>query len=366
VSALRQEYVAPMNRFASDQRSTAVAWWLFAVAALVFAMVVVGGATRLTNSGLSITEWKPIVGVVPPLNHAQWTAEFAKYQQIPQYQQINHGMSLRDFQSIYWWEWTHRLLGRLIGVVFAVPLVFFLATRRLPRRLVWRCAVLLALGGLQGLIGWWMVSSGLSVRVDVAPERLTIHLGAALILFIFALWTGLEAWAGPERVRPPAGWVRASTGLLGLAFVQCLLGGLVAGNDAGLVYNDWPMMNGHVLPPVDWKIGPLRAFLHDQALVQFDHRLGAYALLLFTSLFAVQAVRARMPEGVRMGALALALLVWVQAGLGVAALMNAVPIWLGGLHQAVAVVVVGAATYGLWRMRRFEGHLFGAIGSRVW
>jgi cytochrome c oxidase assembly protein subunit 15 len=354
----------PMSRFASEQQSKAVAWWLFAVAALVFAMVIVGGATRLSHAGLSITEWKPVTGVIPPLTHDQWTAEFAKYQRIPEYQQINKGMSLSAFQSIYWWEWSHRLLGRLIGLVFAVPLVFFLATRRLPRRLVWRCVVLLGLGGLQGAIGWWMVSSGLEKNVDVAPERLMIHLGAALVLFIFALWTGFEAWAGPERVRPPSGWVRGSALLLGLAYLQCLLGGLVAGNDAGLVYNDWPLMNGHLLPPVDWKLG-LRAFLHDQGLVQFDHRLGAYALLIASTLFVVQAARARMPEGVRVGALALALLVWSQAGLGVAALMNQVPFWLGALHQAVAVGVVGAATYGLWRMRRFEGHLFGAIGGRL-
>jgi cytochrome c oxidase assembly protein subunit 15 len=274
-------------------------------------------------------------------------------------------MSLAQFQAIYWWEWSHRLLGRLVGVVFAVPFVFFLATRRLPRRLVGRCLVLFALGGLQGLIGWWMVTSGLAVRTDVAPERLTIHLATALVLFVFALWTGFEAWAGPERVRPPRGWVLGSTLLLAMAWVQCLLGGLVAGNDAGFVYNDWPLMNGKLLPPVDWRVGPLRAFLHDQALVQFDHRLGAYALLTAATVFAVRAVRARMPEGVRVGAVALAALVWLQASLGIVTLMNVVPIPLGVLHQAVAVLVVAAATFGLWRMLRLEGRLFGAIGSRT-
>src|SRR5690606_30938273 len=231
------------------------------------------GVTRLTGSGLSITEWKPIMGAIPPMNDAQWAEAFEKYRQIPQYAQVNAGMTLGEFQGIFFWEWFHRLLGRLIGLVFGLPLLVFLLCGftsprsvfhrwAMPDRLIWRCIVPLALGGLQGLIGWWMVSSGLSERVSVAPERLAIHLGLAFVLFCALIWTGLEAWHGEERGRPPAGWARGAGLLLGAVFVQCLLGALVAGGDAGLVYNDWPLMNGAVLPPADWNLGA-GAFLHD-------------------------------------------------------------------------------------------------------
>lgn len=353
-----------MNR-AFQHRSVAVALWLFGVAALVFAMVVVGGVTRLTDSGLSITEWKPLAGAVPPLSDADWAREFANYQRIPEYQQVNRGMSLEEFKGIFWWEWAHRQLGRVIGLAFALPFVVLLALRRIPRRLVWRCLGLLVLGGLQGAIGWWMVSSGLAERIDVAPERLTVHLGLALLIFVLLVWTGLEALSGPERSRPPAGWARASAAILVLVYGQALLGALVAGSDAGLVYNDWPRMNGDWLPPVDWSKGAL-AFLHDQALVQFNHRIGAYVVLAAVTLYALRAFTARMPEGVKAGALGLALLVWGQAALGVATLVNGVPLWLGALHQAGALLVLGAATFGLWRILRLEERLFSpGIGSRA-
>ena len=185
-----------MKRLGYREQSRPIAVWLFLCAAMVFAMVVVGGMTRLTGSGLSITEWKPIMGAIPPMNAADWADAFQKYKTIPQYAQINAGMSLSAFQGIFWWEWAHRFVGRLVGVVFFVPFIGFLIFKRIPRRLIWRCAILLAMGGLQGLIGWWMVSSGLSVRVDVAPERLTVHLGLALLIFMGLIWTGLEAWAG--------------------------------------------------------------------------------------------------------------------------------------------------------------------------
>ena len=181
-----------MTSFLRSDRSRPVAIWLFAVAVLVFGMVVVGGATRLTDSGLSITQWKPIMGALPPMSEAAWQANFALYKQIPQYKLVNAGMTLEAYKGIFWWEWAHRLLGRLIGVVFALPFVFFLIRRMIPRRLILRCAVMLLLGGLQGLVGWWMVSSGLSERVSVAPERLATHLGLALIVLCACVWTGLE------------------------------------------------------------------------------------------------------------------------------------------------------------------------------
>ncbi len=350
----------------SAQRSSAVAAWLFALAGLVLVMIVLGGATRLTHSGLSITEWKPIRGVIPPMNSAQWEREFAHYRQIPEYHLVNRGMSLDAFKGIYWWEWAHRLLGRLIGLATVIPLAWFLIRRDLPRRLIWRCVAILALGALQGLIGWWMVASGLAGRVSVAPERLAIHLGTALILFIALVWTGLEAWQGPDRVHPSRRWVRASAVLLGLVFVQALLGALVAGNRAGLVYNDWPLMNGHLLAPVSWKGGVAHAFLHDQALVQFDHRIGAYVILAGVTAYGVAAFRATvLPETVKIGLLALAGLVWLQAMLGVATLMTAAPLWLSIVHQTLAVIVLGAATWSLWRIRRVEErHFSGAVGSR--
>lgn len=346
-----------MQRFIGGDQSRAVAIWLFLTAALVFAMVVVGGITRLTGSGLSITEWKPIMGAVPPMNAADWAEAFEKYRAIPQYEQVNAGMTLGEFKGIFWWEWIHRQLGRLIGFVFAVPFIVFLALRRMPRRLIARCAVLLALGGLQGLIGWWMVSSGLSERVDVAPERLATHLGLALLIFAGLIWTGLEAWNGEEHSRSPVGWSRGAAILLGAVFLQCLLGGLVAGAKAGFVYTDWPMMNGAWLPPVEWGAGGL-AFLHDPALVQFNHRLAAYGLLIGGTIYAVQAWRWRLAEGLGMSAFALAAALWLQAALGVVTLINAVPLWLGALHQAGAALVLAAATVNLWLVRRSQPRLF--------
>ena len=347
-----------MNRFSAWDRSRAVAIWLFCVAALVFAMVVVGGITRLTGSGLSITEWKPIMGAIPPMNEADWNAAFAQYREIPQYQHVNAGMTLGEFKGIFWWEWIHRQLGRLIGVAFALPFVVFMALRMMPRRLVLRCVVLLGLGGLQGLIGWWMVSSGLSERVDVAPERLTVHLGLAFVIFMGLIWTGLEAWFGEDRTRSPAGWSRFAAAVLGVAFMQSLLGGLVAGAKAGMVYTDWPLMNGMVIAPVNWGQGAL-AFLHDQALVQFNHRMMAYGLLALATAYAVQAIRAKLAQGAGASAWVLLALVWVQALLGIATLMHAVPLSLGALHQAGAAVVLGVATVNLWLVRRSQPRMFG-------
>ena len=346
-----------MKRFIGGDQNRAVAIWLFTCAVLVFAMVVVGGITRLTGSGLSITEWKPIMGALPPMNAADWNEAFEKYRAIPQYTQVNAGMSLAEFQGIFWWEWAHRLLGRLIGAAFALPFAVFLILRSLPRRLIVRCVVLLALGGLQGLIGWWMVSSGLSERVDVAPERLATHLGLALAIFMGLIWTGLEAWNGESHSRSPVGWSRGAAVLLGAVFIQCLLGGLVAGAKAGFVYTDWPLMNGAVLPPVEWSKGGL-AFLHDQALVQFNHRLGAYGLLIGGTVYAVQAWRWRLAEGLGAAAFVVAVALWLQALLGIATLMHGTPLWLGALHQAGAALVLATATVNLWMVRRSQARLF--------
>ena len=316
-----------------EGRSRAAAVWLWSVAVLVFVMVVVGGATRLTDSGLSITEWKPVTGAIPPLSEADWRAEFDRYRQIPEYRFVNAGMSLEQFQTIYWWEWAHRFLGRIIAVAYAVPFLALLAMRRIPRRLLPATLLLFVLGGLQGAVGWFMVSSGLSERVDVAPERLTAHLGLAILIFAGLVWTGLDAWAGMRRGRPMAGWSAAASALLGLTFVQILLGGLVAGNDAGLAHTDWPLMSGRWWPSDYAGAGVWGTLAHSDAAVQLHHRLGAYLLFAAALVFAAMAWRRRSGAPIRTGAATLAALVTAQAALGVATLMAAVPRGLGVLHH---------------------------------
>ena len=342
----------PMLR--STETSRPVAWWLFAVAVLVFAMIVVGGSTRLTGSGLSITEWRPVTGAIPPLSHQAWLTAFQKYRQIPQYRLINHGMTLGAFQGIYWWEWTHRLLGRLVGAVFFIPFVAFLASRRIPRRLIWRAGLLLALGGLQGLAGWWMVASGLEGRVSVAPERLAVHFGLALLVFCLLIWTGLEAWFGPGRPNFESRWRLPTAILAGGVFVQIMLGGLVAGNNAGLIYNDWPLMDGRFFPE-DYlgRGGWLHALLHSQAAVQFNHRIGAYLLVAAAAAVAWFAARRKsLPRGGPALAFGFVGLVLLQACLGIVTLVNRAPLGLALAHQCLAAVVLASALGLAWRVRR--------------
>ena len=342
-----------MTSFLRSDRSRPVAIWLFIVAAMVFSMVVVGGATRLTDSGLSITQWKPIMGALPPMSDQAWRESFELYKQIPQYKLVNPDMTLEGFKGIFWWEWAHRLLGRTVGVVFAIPFVIFLIRGDIPRRLIWRCAVMLGLGGLQGLVGWWMVSSGLSERVSVAPERLMTHLGLALALFVVLIWTALDAWNGSPRVPERSPWRGWALAFLAAVFFQSLLGALVAGNDAGLVYNDWPLMNGRFFPADYAGQGLWGTLAHSHAAVQLHHRLVAYALFVAGLAIAVIAKRDRLlAPGARVIALALAVIVVLQASLGVWTLMAAVPITLGVLHQAGAAVLLAAATAFAWRVRR--------------
>jgi heme a synthase len=342
-----------MTSFLRSDRSKAVAIWLFAVAALVLGMVVVGGATRLTDSGLSITQWRPVAGAIPPLGASDWQAEFARYKQIPQYSQLNAGMSLADFKTIYWWEWSHRLLGRVVGVVFFVPFVVFAIRRDLPRRLFFRLGGIFLLGGLQGAVGWWMVSSGLAGRVSVAPERLMLHLGLAFALLGLLLWTAFDAWAGAARQTLPSPWGRRAAWLIGLIYLQILLGALVAGNDAGFVYNDWPLMNGHILPD-DYLGANLWATLaHSQGAVQLHHRLVAYLLLIVAMGLGAEAWRSSyLGAGSKRLALAVAAAVLLQAGLGVATLTNRAPLGLSIAHQVTAALVFTLAIAFAWRVRR--------------
>lgn len=342
-----------MTSFLRSDRSRPVAIWLFIVAAMVFAMVVVGGATRLTDSGLSITQWQPIMGALPPMSEQAWRESFELYKQIPQYHLVNPDMTLEGYKGIFWWEWAHRLLGRTVGAAFAIPFAVFLIRRDIPRRLIWRCAAMLGLGGLQGLVGWWMVSSGLAERVSVAPERLMTHLGLALALFVLLIWTALDAWNGAPRVEDRSPWRGWALAFLGAVFVQSLLGALVAGNDAGLVYNDWPLMNGRFFPAEYAGVGFWGTLAHSQAAVQFHHRLVAYALFVAAILMAVWARRDRLlVADAKALAAVVAGVVSLQAGLGVWTLVAAVPIGLGVLHQAGAAVLLAVATAFAWRVRR--------------
>ena len=332
--------------FAAAPSTAAVRAWLWSVAALVFLMVIVGGATRLTESGLSITEWKPITGVLPPLTDAAWLAEFEKYKQIPQYAQLFPTMDIGGFKSIFFWEWGHRLLGRLIGAVFALPFVFFWATGRIRGALRWQLLGVLALGGLQGAVGWWMVRSGLADRVEVAPERLAIHLLLASLTYVavIAIAVGLT----PSRERRAAPGLRFVGVLLAvLVFAQIGLGALVAGGRAGLVYNTWPLMDGHFVPPVE-HLTNLSPFwlnlLENVTTVQFDHRMTAYAVLIVAALHLWQVARGVPGTKAAARATALGGLVLCQVALGIVTLVLAVPLWAGLLHQAFAMLVLGRAT----------------------
>ncbi|MBB3890084.1 cytochrome c oxidase assembly protein subunit 15 [Phenylobacterium haematophilum] len=342
-----------MTSFLRSDRSRPVAVWLFIVAALVLAMVVVGGATRLTDSGLSITQWKPVTGALPPMSAQDWADEFALYKQIPQYQQVNKGMTLEAFKAIYWWEWSHRLLGRLVGAAFALPFAYFLIRRELPRRLIVRCMGLFVLGGLQGAVGWWMVASGLVDRVSVAPERLAIHLGLAFALLGALVWTALDAWSGAPRQTVPSPWTRGAWALIGLIFFQILLGALVAGNDAGFVYNDWPLMNGALFPQDYANDGFWATLAHSQAAVQFNHRIVAYLLTIVGLAMAWVASRSRyLPAEAKLLVQATSAAIVLQALLGVVTLVAGVPVWLGMAHQVTAALVLSLAVAFGWRVRR--------------
>lgn len=340
------------NLFAERDRTLGnrvrVRRWLWVVAALLFALVLVGGATRLTDSGLSITEWRPIHGVIPPLGEAEWQEEFAKYREIPEYQQINAGMTLDEFKTIFWWEWAHRALARGIGLAFALPLAFFWITGRIERAILPKLLGLLALGGLQGFIGWWMVASGLVERVDVSQYRLALHL--TLAATILAATVIVARGLSPHTQAPADRGTQSFALWLVLAcLAQIYLGGLVAGLDAGWAYNTWPLMDGAVVPGGLFVIDPWwRNFFENPKTVQYVHRLGAYTLLALT-LWHMVAARRRQPGTTHARrALVLFHLVLLQAAIGVATLVLDVPLHWALLHQAGALVVLGFAA-AHWR-----------------
>jgi heme a synthase len=326
----------------------AVSRWLGLSALLVFILVIVGGLTRLTDSGLSITEWKPIHGVIPPLNEAEWQQEFAKYKQIPEYQQINKGMSLEAFKVIFWWEWTHRALARLIGVVFALPLAFFWLRGRLESHLKPKLLGLLALGGLQGALGWWMVASGLTERTDVSQYRLAAHLTLACLIFAATIY--VMRGLAPHTERAATAATRFMAGLIVLlVLIQIYLGGLVAGLDAGLAYNTWPQMDGAWIPGDLLIAEPWwRNFFENAKTVQFVHRTGAYILFAFALLHIFQAYVSDGGTTHARRSILLFLLVSAQAAIGIVTLLSAAHLHSAITHQAMALIVLAFAV-AHWR-----------------
>ena len=337
-----------------------VATWLLVCCALLFALIVVGGVTRLTHSGLSITEWQPIVGTLPPLSESQWNEAFAKYQVTPEYLQVNRGMSIDAFKGIFWMEYVHRLLGRLVGFAFIVPLLWFVARGKLPSSpgLAPMLFGIFLLGAAQGALGWYMVQSGLVDDPRVSQLRLTAHLGLALLIFAAMFWTALTLLRPGEavdaRMRP---LFRGAVSLAALIFVMALSGGLVAGIRAGFAYNTFPLMNGHVVPPEIMQISPwYMNFVNNMATVQFDHRLLAWTLLVLVPIWWWRVrVTPEVTARARLAAHLLLATLLAQVSLGISTLVLVVPLPLAALHQAGAVLLFAAALHAAHALRRQAG-----------
>lgn len=345
-----------LNQQTQDQLREAklrpVRLWLYLLALLVLLMVLVGGATRLTDSGLSITQWKPISGTIPPLSLQDWNAEFDAYRQIPEYQQVNKGMSLEEFKGIFWWEWGHRFLGRVIGLVFLFPFLVFLFQRRLDWKLAPALAVLFIMGGFQGFLGWWMVSSGLVERVDVSQYRLAAHLSAACILFVSLIWVA-------RRLRPvqviwvQKGWRSLIVGFGLLVFVQIIAGAFVAGLDAGFSHNTWPLMDGKFIPTGLAMHEPVWMNSFENIItVQFNHRMVAYLIFAFAVGLTWHAWSKTQFDGVHGWMIIIAGLTLLQVVLGILTLIYVVPIHLALAHQVTAFVLAGAIVAYLSDMSR--------------
>lgn len=342
----------PVNTYLKekDRNNRQIATWLFIVCAFVFAMIVVGGVTRLTESGLSMVDWKPISGVIPPLNETEWTEEFEAYKQFPEYQKVNMGMTLGEFKNIFFWEYSHRVLGRLIGIVFAVPFFYFLIRKKIKRALKPHLWTMLLLGACQGLLGWYMVKSGLVDRPDVSHYRLTAHLGLAVIIYIYAFWIalGLILPVKEKVVGRPYGLALI---YVKLVFVQILLGGLVAGLNAGLISDTWPLMFGQIIPDGLFANAPWYSNIFDNPLtIHFEHRTFAYVV----SLIAIGLwwkLKGDRSSNVRLAAHFVLITILGQFTLGVLTIMNMVAIPLAAAHQGGAIVTLSAALYLLNRVK---------------
>lgn len=332
----------------------AVALWLLICAGSVFAMAVIGAITRLTGSGLSIMEWAPISGSLPPLSQAEWERIFNLYREIPQYQLVNQGMSLEEFKTIFWWEWVHRLWGRLIGLIFLIPFVWFWLRGQLPAWLKPHGVALLALGGLQGVMGWFMVTSGFADRVDVSQYRLVLHLGLAILIYAYMFWLALRL-IQPEPPRSPAAAPllrKALVGLLVLLSITLVSGGFVAGLRAGFTYNTFPLMDGHLIPKGYGLLQPwLSNLFENHAAVQFNHRLLATFTVIAALGLWLYSRSQPIADPARRAMNAIALVALLQFSLGIATLLLVVPVSLGALHQAGALVLLALVLAGLYFLR---------------
>jgi cytochrome c oxidase assembly protein subunit 15 len=333
-----------------------IAIWLLACCALVFAMVVVGGVTRLTDSGLSIVEWQPIVGTMPPLGQKDWDELFEKYHQTPQYKKVNLGMSLDEFKGIFWWEYFHRLLGRLIGLAFFIPFLYFVVKRAIDRPLGLKLTGIFLLGGLQGAMGWYMVKSGLVDNPHVSQYRLTAHLGLAFLIYATMFWVALELLSptvpshGNIRLRALR---RFSVAITSLIFIMILSGGFVAGIRAGFAYNTFPLMNGHFIPPEIFMLEPwYRNFFDNMATVQFDHRMIAWTLAILIPVFWYRSRSLPLSGSARFACSLLLIMLTIQIGLGISTLLLVVPLPLAAAHQAGAVLLFPAALWVNHQLRR--------------
>lgn len=322
---------------------------------MIFAMAVIGAITRLTESGLSIMEWAPLSGALPPWSETEWRRLFALYQQIPEYQEENLGMTLAEFKTIFWWEWVHRLWGRLIGVVFAVPFIWFMIRGHIGRRLVPHLAAMFALGGLQGGMGWYMVASGFAERTDVSQYRLVAHLALAVIIYAYVLWVAFRLLDPAPDTSPAPGAHRLRRHLIALASLAGLTmasGGFVAGLNAGMIYNTFPLMDGRLVPDDYAAIQPLAAnFFENVAAVQFNHRVLAVGTVLAALVLWLMARRLDLAPGARRALDLVFAMAGAQFGLGIAALILVVPVWLGALHQAGALILLSLILWAIHKLR---------------
>ncbi len=338
-----------------DNHQKAIAIWLFICCASIFAMVILGGVTRLTGSGLSMVEWEPLMGILPPLDHAQWQETFLLYQQFPEYKLHNYSMNLEEFKSIFWFEYSHRLLGRMIGFIFIVPLLYFIMTRKIRKSLIPKLIGMFILGGLQGLMGWYMVKSGLVQDPHVSQYRLTAHLALAFIVYAYIFWVALDLFfSDQDRIRKTAisRLKRFSLLLTLLIFITVLSGGFVAGLKAGYAFNTFPLMGGRLVPESIFALSPVwKNFFENIATVQFDHRVMATLLFIIIPLFWLNAIRQDVPARVRTGAHLLLAMLGIQVTLGISTLLLHVPVPLAAAHQGGALMlftIMLFITHELW------------------
>jgi len=344
-----------MNDLTHQKNDRAIAIWLMTIAAVIFGMIILGGVTRLTQSGLSMVDWKPVTGIIPPLNEEEWNAEFEKYKQFPEYQKKHINLDLDGFKSIFYFEYSHRVLGRTIGMLFLLPFLYFWFRKKIKPGLTPKLIIMFILGGLQGVLGWYMVKSGLVNDPHVSQYRLTAHLGSALVIYIYILWTafGLLMPNATDRAQLGDGLAKYSKWIIGLLFLMILSGGLVAGTRAGLVFPTWPLMGDSFVPSIIYHLEPwwLSAF-EDQTTIQFNHRIFAYIMFTLIVIFSVKALMKKPERMMMIGIVLMLITLFIQVLLGISTLIMHVPVSLGAAHQGGAVVLLTAVLFVVYRLHQ--------------